>query len=269
MPHISLEDKYVLRCRPQKISLNCDSTQMSCIDINGALCILDLESTDETSGKVGKVLKFERKDSWDLLWSEDNPELFAVMEKTRMYVFRNMKPEEPILSSGYLCTFKNLQIKAVLLDEIMLYPTRPAKDTILDFETKSLRDAQELLNNVGLKDTYDFIESHPHKRLWRLLANASLEQLDLVLADKGFVRCRDYQGVLFVKRLRKLDDKMKQKAEVAAYFQRFDEAEQIYRDMDRKDLAIELRKRLGDWFRVVQLVQAGAGQFNLVQSSTV
>ncbi len=34
---------------------------------------------------------------------------------------------------------------------------------------------------------------------------------------------------------------MKQKAEVAAYFKRFDEAETIYREIDRKDLAIDLR----------------------------
>jgi hypothetical protein len=41
------------------------------------------------------------------------------------------------------------------------------------------------------------------------------------------------QGIQFVKRLRKLDDPLKQQAEVAAYFKRFDEAERIYREMDR------------------------------------
>jgi WD repeat-containing protein 35 len=72
---------------------------------------------------------------------------------------------------------------------------------------------------------------------------------------QAFVKCVDYQGIQFVKRLRRLDDKVKQRAEVAVYFQRFDEAETLYRDIDRKDLAIELRMRLGDWLRVVQLVQ--------------
>ena len=67
-----------------------------------------------------------------------------------------------------------------------------------------------------------------------------------------------------MKRLRLLDDRMKQKAEVAAYFQRFDEAESLYREIDRKDLAIELRMRLGDWFRVVQLVQSGGGDDELL-----
>jgi len=28
--------------------------------------------------------RFERKDVWDMRWSSDNPELFALMEKTRM-----------------------------------------------------------------------------------------------------------------------------------------------------------------------------------------
>ena len=38
---------------------------------------------------------------------------------------------------------------------------------------------------------------------------------------------------------------------------KYDEAETIYREIDRKDLAIQLRKRLGDYSRVVQLLQTG------------
>ena len=30
---------------------------------------------------------------WDMKWAHDNPELFAMMEKTRMYIFRNLDPE--------------------------------------------------------------------------------------------------------------------------------------------------------------------------------
>jgi WD repeat-containing protein 35 len=83
-----------------------------------------------------------------------------------------------------------------------------------------------------------------------------------------------------VKRLRILHDRHKQKAEVAVYFKRFEEAEKIYlyvgheftyycqmacslqlvrSDMDRKDLAIDLRMRLGDWHRVLQLFQQIGG----------
>lgn len=39
----------------------------------------------------------------------------------------------------------------------------------------------------------------------RLLAESALEKLDLEVAEKAFVRCQDYQGIKFVKKLNKLD----------------------------------------------------------------
>lgn len=38
-----------------------------------------------------------------------------------------------------------------------------------------------------------------------------------------------------------------------SYFDRHDEAENMLREIDRRDLTISLRERLGDWFRVVQV----------------
>jgi WD repeat-containing protein 35 len=99
-------------------------------------------------------------------------------------------------------------------------------------------------------------------RLWKLLADTALGELNFGVADKAFVQCKDYQGVQMVKRLRVLTDKQTQRAEVAVHFQKFDEAEQIFRDIDRLDLAVELRARIGDWFRVVALLQAGSGSGN-------
>jgi hypothetical protein len=51
-------------------------------------------------GQPGQLLEFERKDVWDIKFADDNPDLFACMEKTRMYVFRGTDPEEPVTSSG-------------------------------------------------------------------------------------------------------------------------------------------------------------------------
>ena len=39
----------------------------------------------------------------------------------------------------------------------------------------------------------------------RLLAEAALEKLELEVAEKAFVHSNDYQGIQFVKRLKKLD----------------------------------------------------------------
>ena len=52
------------------------------------------------------------------------------------------------------------------------------------------------------------------------------------------------------------------------YLNKFDEAESIYREIDRKDLAIQLRKRLGDYMRVVQLLQTGGGGSHRIISNT-
>lgn len=47
--------------------------------------------------------------------------------------------------------------------------------------------------------------------------------------------------------------RIRRRAEVSSYFDRHEEAENMFREIDRKDLAISLRERLGDWFRVVQV----------------
>eukprot|EP00928_Gymnodinium_smaydae_P071095 TRINITY_DN54772_c0_g1_i1.p1 TRINITY_DN54772_c0_g1~~TRINITY_DN54772_c0_g1_i1.p1 ORF type:complete len:1239 (-),score=345.63 TRINITY_DN54772_c0_g1_i1:123-3839(-) len=268
---LNVESTFPIRCRPQVIAANCDSSRMSVIDINGLLTLYDIDIKPAgTSGEkggtggqgqestVGQQLEFERKDVWNMRWASDNPDLFAIMEKTRMYIVRGLQPEEPVLSNAYICAFKDLQIQSVLIDEVIQNPENPRKEVLLDFETKSLRDTRDILTKVSnLKDAFNYVDANPHPRLWRLLAEAALDQLDFSVAEKAFVRFEDYQGVQLVKRLRLLDDRVKQKAEVAAYFQRFDEAESLYREIDRKDLAIDLRVRLGDWFRVIQLAQGG------------
>jgi WD repeat-containing protein 35 len=73
------------------------------------------------------------------------------------------------------------------------------------------------------------------------------------------VKNEDYYGLQMIERMHNNDEKVKQKAEIACFFKRFDEAEQIYKDIDRKDLALGLRMKLGDWAKVVALIESGAG----------
>ena len=87
---------------------------------------------------------------------------------------------------------------------------------LLELEVKSLRDTRDLLDKVGIKDAQAFIEENPHPRLWRLLAEAALQQLEFDVSEKGFVACSDYQGIQFIKRLRELQNRNMQRAEVAA-----------------------------------------------------
>jgi hypothetical protein len=78
------------------------------------------------------------------------------------------------------------------------------------------RDTRALLAAGKDAEAQAFIADNAHPRLWRLLAEHALQRLDLPTAEKGFVQCRDYQGVQLVKRIAALPDRQKQQAEVCA-----------------------------------------------------
>lgn len=82
----------------QHMSFNCNSTKFGVIDVNGLLTIfaMDTESLDEPCKTLNPVLINHRNDAWDLRWSDDDPDLYAVMEKSRLYIFRGNSPEEPV-----------------------------------------------------------------------------------------------------------------------------------------------------------------------------
>ena len=112
LPKLSLEKKHSLPCTPHNLALNCTSTKLSVIDSNAVLSLFDFSLT-AADGSAGQLVAFEvdRKDVWHLAWANDNSDLFACMEKTRMYIIRGTDPEEPVASSGYICDFSNLQVR--------------------------------------------------------------------------------------------------------------------------------------------------------------
>lgn len=260
VPNVALRNRHTLTNQPYKMAINCNSTRAAVIDSTGLLQAIDLVDSRELSAGSMRIGRIERKDVWTMCWAKDNPQLLAIMEKTRMYVFRGADPEEPISCSGYICNFEDLEITAVLLDDIISGSAAPDKNShLLQLRVKSLRDTEELLAHVGISEAKQFIEDNPHPRLWRLLAEASLKTLDFETAENAFVRCTNYPGIQLIKRLRTIPSEYLQKAEVAAFFGNFEEAEKLYIDADRRDLAIELRQTLCDWFRTVQLYRIGPG----------
>lgn len=58
LPHVSVEPKIFLENKANIININCDSSRLSIIDINGTLKLLDLK----VSG--GKTFDFEKKECW-------------------------------------------------------------------------------------------------------------------------------------------------------------------------------------------------------------
>jgi WD repeat-containing protein 35 len=149
-----------------------------------------------------------------------------------------------------------------MLDEILKDPEDIKKidDMLTSFEAKTLKDTREYLTSVNLKEAVEFVEKNPHTRLWELIAETALEKLNLNVAERSFVKTENYHGIQLIGRLHTYqDEKAKQKAEIAAFYGRYEEAEEIYNSIDRKDLALDMRRKLGDWPKVVQLIEQGAG----------
>ena len=272
LPHLKREGSKTIQGRPVRITMNCKSTIAACIDIHGLLKVFPIQSErnvleNKEDREKKDTLLLERKDVWDMIWSKDDPNLFAIMEKNRMYVFRNFMPEEPIVSTADLCHFDNLEIKSVKIDELILNPDAPHFDLVVDHHTKALRDVQEVLNRASITDAYSFITDNSHPRLWKLLAEHSLQNMDFVMADKAFVQCADFHGIQFVKQLQLLDNKKIQQAEVCVFFKKFSEAERIYLECERPDLAIDLRMKFGNWFKVEKLLLSGGGNDEMLTQS--
>ncbi|XP_044765831.1 WD repeat-containing protein 35 [Coccinella septempunctata] len=258
LPHIVLTKRYKVQARPHKLAINCSSTKMSVIDVAGVLTIIDISDGLGRPSVPIESNKFERKDVWSMCWASDNPQLLAIMEKTRMYIFKGTSPEEPITCSGYIYSFNDLEVESVLLDELTQSTEKPTRNCLVKVEVKSLRDTRILLEKVGLTETESFIEDNQHPRLWRLLGEAALKKMDLDMASNAFIRSKDYARVLFVKKLTEFNNQTINKGKIASYFKNFDEAEKIYMEVDRNDLALEMRQMLGDWFRVIQILKNGA-----------
>ncbi|VDD82634.1 unnamed protein product [Mesocestoides corti] len=274
---VHVTDKLIVR-----IEVNCDSSTLGVIDEHGILTLHSIpESQDNDSSlsqDYSKFSDFACREVWDLKFSsvryhgplicfDDDPKTFAVMEKTKLVFFHETEAEPAIQSSAYIASFSDLEVVGVLLDDVMQQFEHPKPESIVRIPTRTLNECRNLIEHGQLEKARTYIENHPHPRFWydnatsgpliilRIYAEAALHDLNLTDAEFGFVMCQYYQGIDFVKRLRNIQSEVVRMAEVRAYFNDFDGAEGLFLNADRCDLAIELRKRLGDWFRVAQLAK--------------
>lgn len=75
-------------------------------------------------------------------------------------------------------------MQAVSLDEVVQAGLEPQQQYVVQFETRSLRDARQLLASVSLPDAMQFIEQNPHTRcFWHLLSTAGCQLLIPVVRE--------------------------------------------------------------------------------------
>lgn len=98
------------------LSINCNSTRLTSIDLNGTLTLLEINP------QGGQTLEFEKKDCWAVVWSDTDPITFAVMEKSRLHIVRDIIGDDAITTEAYICNFSDLKVRGVMVDDIMRSP---------------------------------------------------------------------------------------------------------------------------------------------------
>ncbi|KFM66987.1 WD repeat-containing protein 35, partial [Stegodyphus mimosarum] len=136
--------------------------QRRALDSSNSRANLNVHKATSLPPVISKPLAFDRKYAWDIEWAADDGQMCAIMDKMRMYIYRGTEPEEPMTCMGYMCEFKDLEVTAVLLSDLMLTPDDPDESYFFRNDVKSLRDTRNLIVNVGLKDAAQFIEENPH-----------------------------------------------------------------------------------------------------------
>jgi len=177
-----------------------------------------------------------------------------------------MKIETPITTDSYLADFSEMIIKTVNIESITTIFDGDEMDLdeyIYNVEAPSLVAIKTLLDKKEFDEAYKQIAEQPHYHLWKLLAEKALLDLNYENAEKAFVEYDHYAGIIFCQRLQMMENRVLQKAEVYTFFSRFQEAEELLVRSERKDLAIQLMTKIGDYENVMGLIMEGAGSDTL------
>ncbi|CAI2738709.1 unnamed protein product, partial [Dicrocoelium dendriticum] len=112
--------------------------KIAIVDESGVLTMhsVDTEDRGAMSDEQKRVSELHRKDVWDIKFAQDDPNMFAIMEKTRMFIFDGFQPEPAIQTSAFICAINDLEVFGVLLDEIVSLGNQPSKECLLKIPVK-------------------------------------------------------------------------------------------------------------------------------------
>lgn len=281
-----------------QISLNRNSSKFSIIDRTSRLSIYDFDSSNEETLTEGKWIDFTLNDIWDFKWEIENNDLIVVAEKNKLIVIdlgagtmkknfknnnnngeldresnignesdedeRNLFVMESKPFRGYLCEFRHLSIRTIQFDQLMIDIDTESNNIDIDdyFETNEcslVTNLKNLISKDSMTEAINYtLRQTRFPQLWSILGRESLLQQDIETAYLSMIKNKDYKGLQLIKRLNKFKDINLQRAEILAFINRFDEAEQIYLESDRADLALNMNKVIANYIKVDEFLQSNS-----------
>ena len=98
---------------------------------------------------------------------------FIFLPLIRLHIVNDLTAEEPISTESYVCTFKELSVKAVNLDDLMksVDGNLKSSELIVEFETKILRSFKDILYQKPMNESFEIInKDSPYPCLYKLFA---------------------------------------------------------------------------------------------------
>ncbi|EAY22286.1 WD repeat protein, putative [Trichomonas vaginalis G3] len=233
------------------------SSNGAILSLNDSYGTVQFFSTEEKR-IIGPVCK----EVWVSAWASDAPEQFAALERQKLVVFNDLEPEEPVSCLSHIAEFSELEILTINLIWLLKDPMNPSTRFFRSHQTKQLRQLHQMLSarpETSVEDIFAFAKKENKPKLWDSFAETVMLEMNFSLTERCYLETTNYRGLQFVKRIRTVKDPNIQRAQVLSYLGRFDEAESIYLSMDRLDLAIEMRRSIGDFRHVIKIMGNGVG----------
>lgn len=78
------------------------------------------------------------------------------MERGRLYIMNGETAEDPIMTDGYICGYKDFTVKLIYLDELMKSPDGNLKkeDLTLEVEAKVLKGIKDSLYKKSMTEMF-------------------------------------------------------------------------------------------------------------------
>ena len=203
---------------PKCIAVNRDSTSIICMDSSKSLKVFDvLFDNDAKAVDLNLIFEEDSDPMWMVKWASDDNNTCALMEKNRISIFDRSTGKRyqvgEIMDSGSLSKFSNQEIEVTLLqlDEYNMNNPVISKQT---FETRLLKEIKSAINKGNIDDLCSFIPSDQNRVILNMIAEAALQNLDFKASKKLFIELKDYNGLLFLETLSKIQNESERRDQV-------------------------------------------------------
>ena len=259
LPNLHRLNKISLQCNiPRIIEVNCDSSKFSVIDSENVLQIYELEKSYDSAVGVKSYLDSSIIHyAWAMRWSKDQSNNIVISDSNKLLeITLTGKVTKSVLLpyyDGYVAGFSNLEIHLILLDDIMLHTDTVPINYSISLPSKHLKG----VDITAIDHLFGKSKKEQPKQLWKNLGYQALMKLDFVTAEKIFVFCEDYFGIILTARVSSLDNQKLQLAEIQKVIGNYDDAEKLFRELHRIDHELQMNIDIGAWSKVEAILQRG------------